>query len=158
MENKIVSFLRESNKTISFAESCTGGALSKRIVLIPGASEFFNGSIVSYSNNSKINILNIKTEDIKKYSVVSEKVANEMAINAMKIFNSDYSISTTGNAGPSISDNLSKIGDCFISIASKGIVVCKKINIDWFASAWDLDSLKFLKRYKTKIKCYKNNE
>ena len=106
MENKIVSFLRESNKTISFAESCTGGALSKRIVLIPGASEFFNGSIVSYSNNSKINILNIKTEDIKKYSVVSEKVANEMAINAMKIFNSDYSISTTGNAGPSISDNL----------------------------------------------------
>ena len=130
MENKIVSFLRESNKTISFAESCTGGALSKRIVLIPGASEFFNGSIVSYSNNSKINILNIKTEDIKKYSVVSEKVANEMAINAMKIFNSDYSISTTGNAGPTISDNLSKIGDCFISIASKEIVVCKKINID----------------------------
>ena len=53
-----------------------------------------------------------------------------MAINAMKIFNSDYSISTTGNAGPSISDNLSKIGDCFISIASKEMVVCKKIIID----------------------------
>ena len=60
MENKIIDFLRESNKTISFAESCTGGALSKRIVLIPGASEIFHGSIVSYSNNSKINILNIK--------------------------------------------------------------------------------------------------
>ena len=147
MENKIVSFLRESNKTISFAESCTGGALSKRIVLIPGASEFFNGSIVSYSNNSKINILNIKTEDIKKYSVVSEKVANEMAINAMKVFNSDYSISTTGNAGPSISDNLSKIGDCFISIASKDIVVCKKINIDCdresFIAKITEESLKF---------------
>ena len=56
MENKIVSFLRESNKTISFAESCTGGALSKRIVLIPGASEFFNGSIVSYSNNTNIKL------------------------------------------------------------------------------------------------------
>ena len=127
MENKIIDFLRESNKTISFAESCT---LSKRIVLIPGASEIFHGSIVSYSNNSKINILNINIEDIQKYSAVSEKVAKEMAVNAMKIFNSDYSISTTGNAGPSVSDNLSDIGDCFISIASKEIVVCKKIKID----------------------------
>ena len=130
MENKIIDFLRESNKTISFAESCTGGALSKRIVLIPGASEIFHGSIVSYSNNSKINILNINIEDIQKYSAVSEKVAKEMAVNAMKIFNSDYSISTTGNAGPSVSDNLTEIGDCFISIASKEIVVCKKIKID----------------------------
>ena len=147
MEKIIFDFLIESNRTISFAESCTGGALSRRIVLIPGASKVFKGSIVSYSNNSKINILNIKTEDIKKYSVVSEKVANEMAINAMKIFNSDYSISTTGNAGPSISDNLSKIGDCFISIASKGIVVCKKINIDCdresFIAKITEESLKF---------------
>ena len=130
MENIIIDFLLKSNKTISFAESCTGGALSKRIVLIPGASEIFQGSIVSYSNNSKINILNIKNEDIQKYSVVSEKVAKEMAVNAMKIFNSDYSISTTGNAGPSVSDNLSNIGDCFISIASKEILVCKRMNID----------------------------
>tara|TARA_B100000902_G_C27220171_1_gene869213 strand:- start:687 stop:1154 length:468 start_codon:yes stop_codon:yes gene_type:complete len=130
VENKIIDFLLKSNKTISFAESCTGGALSKRIVLIPGASEIFQGSIVSYSNNSKINILNIKNEDIQKYSVVSEKVAKEMAVNAMKIFNSDYSISTTGNAGPSVSDNLSNIGDCFISIASKEILVCKRMNID----------------------------
>ena len=81
MENKIVSFLRESNKTISFAESCTGGALSKRIVLIPGASEFFNGSIVSYSNNSKINInssekiIDINTLDSnERIIVVSEKL------------------------------------------------------------------------------------
>ena len=130
MENIIIDFLLKSNKTISFAESCTGGALSKRIVLIPGASEIFQGSIVSYSNNSKINILNIKNEDIQKHSVVSEKVAKEMAVNAMKIFNSDYSISTTGNAGPSVSDNLSNIGDCFISIASKEILVCKRMNID----------------------------
>ena len=130
MENKIIDFLLKSNKTISFAESCTGGALSKRIVLIPGASKIFQGSIVSYSINSKMNILNIKNEDIQKYSVVSEKVAKEMAVNAMKIFNSDYSISTTGNAGPSVSDNLSNIGDCFISIASKQILVCKRMNID----------------------------
>jgi nicotinamide-nucleotide amidase len=147
MENKIVDFLRESNKTISFAESCTGGSLSKRIVLIPGASKVFKGSIVSYSNNSKINILNIKNEDLKKYSAVSEKVAKEMARNAMKIFNSDYSISTTGNAGPTVSDNLSKIGDCFISIASKEIVVCKKIMIDCdresFIAKITEESLKF---------------
>ncbi len=147
MEKIIFDFLIESNRTISFAESCTGGALSRRIVLIPGASKVFKGSIVSYSNNSKINILNIKTEDFQKHSVVSEKVAKEMATNAMKIFNSDYSISTTGNAGPSVSDNLSKIGDCFISIASKEIVVCKKMNIDCdresFISNITEESLKF---------------
>ena len=147
MEKIIFDFLIESNRTISFAESCTGGALSRRIVLIPGASKVFKGSIVSYSNNSKINILNIKTKDFQKHSVVSEKVAKEMATNAMKIFNSDYSISTTGNAGPSVSDNLSKIGDCFISIASKEIVVCKKMNIDCdresFISNITEESLKF---------------
>ncbi len=147
MEKIIFDFLIESNRTISFAESCTGGALSRRIVLIPGASKVFKGSIVSYSNNSKINILNIKFEDLQKHSVVSEKVAKEMATNAMKIFNSDYSISTTGNAGPSVSDNLSKIGDCFISIASKEIVVCKKMNIDCdresFISNITEESLKF---------------
>ena len=147
MEKIIFDFLIESNRTISFAESCTGGALSRRIVLIPGTSKVFKGSIVSYSNNSKINILNIKSEDLQKHSVVSEKVAKEMATNAMKIFNSDYSISTTGNAGPSVSDNLSKIGDCFISIASKEIVVCKKMNIDCdresFISNITEESLKF---------------
>ncbi|MEC9065058.1 MAG: CinA family protein [Bacteroidota bacterium] len=147
MENKIVDFLMQSNKTISFAESCTGGSLSKKIVLIPGASDVFQGSIVSYSNNSKINILNINTEDLKKHSVVSEKISKEMAINAMKLFKSDYSISTTGNAGPTSSDNISNIGDCFISIASKKAVVCKKINIDCdresFISKITEESLKF---------------
>ena len=129
MENKIVSFLRESNKTISFAESCTGGALSKRIVLIPGASEFFNGSIVSYSNNSKINILNIKTEDIKKYSVVSEKVANEMAINAMKIFNSDYCISATGNAGPNNYDEISQSGQVYVTVITPEKVITQEFKL-----------------------------
>ena len=70
-----------------------------------------------------------------------------MAASVIKIFNSDYSISTTGNAGPSVSDNLSKIGDCFISIASKETVVCKKINIDCdrelFISKITEESLKF---------------
>ena len=147
MENKIVDFLMQSNKTISFAESCTGGSLSKKIVLIPGASDVFQGSIVSYSNNSKINILNINNEDLKKHSVVSEKISKEMAINAMKLFKSDYSISTTGNAGPTSGDNISKVGDCFISIASNEGVICKKISIDCdresFISKITEESLKF---------------
>ena len=147
MENIIVDYLKKSNKTISFAESCTGGSLSKKIVLIPGASDVFQGSIVSYSNNSKINILNIKNQDLKKHSVVSEKISKEMAINVMKLFKSDYSISTTGNAGPNSSDNISNIGDCFISIAYNEGVVCKKINIDCieshFISKITEESLKF---------------
>ena len=105
----------------------------------------------NYISNFAFPAISPKREDIvknlQKHSVVSEKVAKEMATNAMKIFNSDYSISTTGNAGPSVSDNLSKIGDCFISIASKEIVVCKKMNIDCdresFISNITEESLKF---------------
>ncbi len=118
-----------------------------KVVLEAHSSKVFQGSIVSYSNNSKINILNINTEDLKKHSVVSEKISKEMAINAMKLFKSDYSISTTGNAGPNSSDNISKLGDCFISIASNEGVVCKKINIDCsresFISKITEESLKF---------------
>ena len=75
MVNEIFNFLDKTNKTISFAESCTGGALSSSLTMIPGASKVFLGSIVSYSTYSKQKLLSIDKSDLDEYSAVSERVA-----------------------------------------------------------------------------------
>ena len=130
MVNEIFNFLNKTNKTISFAESCTGGALSSSLTMIPGASKVFLGSIVSYSNYSKQKLLNIDKSNLDKYSPVSERVAITMAENVKKQFISDYSISNSGNAGPSTDGEKSKVGDCFIAISSENEIFCEKFNIN----------------------------
>ena len=130
MINEIFNFLDKTNKTISFAESCTGGALSSSLTMIPGASKVFLGSIVSYSTYSKQQLLNIDKSDVDKYSAVSERIAIAMAENVKKQLKSDYSISVTGNAGPSTDGEKSKVGDCFIAISSENEIFCEKFNIN----------------------------
>ena len=130
MVNEIFNFLNKTNKTISFAESCTGGTLSSSLTMIPGASKVFLGSIVSYSTYSKQKLLNIDKSDLDKFSPVSERVAITMAENVKKQFKSDYSISITGNAGPSTDGEKSKVGDCFIAISSENEIFCEKFNIN----------------------------
>ncbi len=130
MVNEIFNFLDKTKKTISFAESCTGGALSSSLTMIPGASKVFLGSIVSYSTYSKQQLLNIDKSDVDKYSAVSERIAIAMAENVKKQLKSDYSISVTGNAGPSTDGEKSKVGDCFIAISSENEIFCEKFNIN----------------------------
>ena len=130
MVNEIFNFLDKTNKTISFAESCTGGVLSSSLTMIPGASKVFLGSIVSYSTYSKQKLLNIDKSDLDKYSPVSERVAITMAENVKKQFKSDYSISITGNAGPSTDGQKSNVGDCFIAISSENEIFCEKFNVN----------------------------
>ena len=130
MVNEIFNFLDKTNKTISFAESCTGGALSSSLTMIPGASKVFLGSIVSYSTYSKQESLNIDKSDLDKFSPVSERVAITMADNVKKQFKSDYSISITGNAGPSTDGQKSNVGDCFIAISSENEIFCEKFNVN----------------------------
>ena len=130
MVNEIFNFLDKTKKTISFAESCTGGALSSSLTMIPGASKVFLGSIVSYSTYSKQKLLNIDKSDLDKYSPVSERIAITMAENVKKQFKSDYSISVTGNAGPSTDGQKSNVGDCFIAISSENEIFCEKFNVN----------------------------
>lgn len=118
IELEISKKLTESNHTLSVAESLTGGLLSSRLTSFPGASKFFKGSVTAYDTNVKINTLGINVKTIRNYSVVSKEVANEMASNIKNILNSDFSISTTGNAGPSKGDSDCEVGKIFISIAS----------------------------------------
>ena len=120
--------LTEKGKTVAVAESCTGGHIAKSFTANAGASAYFKGSVVSYATESKVNILKVSAEDIKTHSVVSKVVAETMAKNVRRLFNSDYAISTTGNAGPSKGDSDAEVGTVWIAIATKDNVYSEVFN------------------------------
>jgi len=98
---KLTELLTSKNMSIAIAESCTGGLLSSSLTSIPGASSYFNCGFITYSNESKINMLNVDSQTIELFGAVSEKVAYEMAMGAGQNSKSHLAISVTGIAGPS---------------------------------------------------------
>ena len=120
--------LKQQRKTISTAESCTGGKIAEVISSVSGASNYFKGSIVSYATETKINVLGIDEATINKFSVVSAEVAKAMALNIKKIMKTDYAIATTGNAGPSKGDSNAEIGTVFIALATPNEVTIHEFN------------------------------
>ena len=120
--------LKQQRKTISTAESCTGGKIAEVISSVFGASNYFKGSIVSYATETKINVLGVDEATINKYSVVSAEVAKEMALNIKKIMKTDYAIATTGNAGPVKGDSNAEIGTVFIALATPNEVTIHEFN------------------------------
>lgn len=101
IENVIGKLLRKKKLTISCAESCTGGLITSKITNVPGSSEYFLGSVISYSNDMKMKELKVKNSTLKRYGAVSTQTAIEMAEGMRKLSNSDISLSSTGIAGPS---------------------------------------------------------
>ena len=122
IEAVIAKLLTSKKMTLSMAESFTGGTISEHLTAIPGASAYFKGCLVSYATEVKINVLNVPKEVIKMHSVVSAQVAEAMAINVRKLLKSDFSIATTGNAGPTKGDSNEEVGSVFIAVATpKGV-------------------------------------
>lgn len=99
--HKLHKILLKKKLTISVAESCTGGLLSKTLTDLSGASVFFYGGVVTYSNSSKNKVLKIDSKTIKKFGVISEETACKMAKSCKKLFGTKISIAVTGVAGPS---------------------------------------------------------
>ena len=116
LNKQVVKKLIKKKVKISFAESCTGGMLSKSITSISGSSKTFQLGLITYSNYSKINILNVPKKIIKKYGAVSEKVCFAMVKNISKISKSNMSVSITGIAGPSGGTKKKPVGLVFIGI------------------------------------------
>tara|TARA_B100000131_G_scaffold296111_1_gene313659 strand:- start:36 stop:503 length:468 start_codon:yes stop_codon:yes gene_type:complete len=127
LNEEVVKKLIKKKIKISFAESCTGGMLSKSITSISGSSKIFQLGLVTYSNYSKINILKIPKKSIKKYGAVSKNVCFIMAKNVSKISKTNMSASITGIAGPSGGTKNKPVGLVFI-----GIKRGNKININRF--------------------------
>jgi nicotinamide-nucleotide amidase len=120
--------LTSKKATLATAESCTGGKIAQVITSVPGASNYFKGSVVSYATETKISVLGISPDIIKEHSVVSFEVAKQMALAVKKMMNTDYAIATTGNAGPSKGDGNSEIGTVFIAIATPTDLIVEEFN------------------------------
>lgn len=128
IETVVGGLLIQQNKTISTAESCTGGKIAQVLTSVSGASKYFKGSVVSYATETKISVLGLSEKLIKKHSVVSAEVAKQMAINVKSIMKTDYAIATTGNAGPTKGDSNTELGTVFIALATPKEVIVEEFN------------------------------
>ena len=118
LEEKVVKLLREKNLVMSCAESCTGGLIAKRITDVSGSSAVFNCGIVSYSNEIKEKVLNVKSETLMEFGAVSEQTVREMVKGVLTISGADIAVSVSGIAGPN-SDNTDKpVGLIYLAVSS----------------------------------------
>ncbi|HCY41815.1 MAG TPA: competence/damage-inducible protein A [Prolixibacteraceae bacterium] len=118
--------LVKNSKSLAVAESCTGGNIAHFITANPGSSAYFKGGVVAYSNEIKIKLLDVPAEIIEKYGAVSQQVAETMAFGARKALNVDYSIATTGIAGPDGGTAEKPVGTVWIAVAGPSGVKSEK--------------------------------
>lgn len=121
-EDQIQRQFIDQQQTLAVAESCTGGEIAARLTKIPGASAYFKGGAVVYHTQSKTEVLGVSKALIDKHSVVSQEVAEAMAVKVRKKFNTSVGLATTGNAGPAKGDSEAEIGTVWIAIATENKV------------------------------------
>ncbi|MBL9169370.1 MAG: competence/damage-inducible protein A [Verrucomicrobiales bacterium] len=139
LEGVLVRLLTERKRTVGLAESCTGGFVSHRLTNVPGASEVFRGSIVSYHNEIKHSALGVSSEILREHGAVSEPCARLMAEGARRALGVDYALSMTGIAGPGGGTPEKPVGTVFIGLASAtGTTVVKNLN------RFDRETFKFV--------------
>ena len=122
----IGKLLIERGATLATAESCTGGQLGHRITEVAGASAYYLGGVVAYSNDIKEQLLGVHTDTLTQYGAVSAQTAEAMAIGCRRLFQSNYAIATTGISGPTGGTEEKPLGTVWIAIASEKEVVSKK--------------------------------
>lgn len=137
IESAAGKLLAKKKKTLSVAESCTGGLLSSRITDCPGSSAYFIGGIIAYSYDEKICLLNVKKETLKKYGAVSSPVVKSMAKNMRRLSNTDYALAVTGIAGPGGATTTKPVGLVYIGLADK-----EKCHIEKFLFSGARDMIK----------------
>ena len=118
LEEVIVKLLRTRNQTLATAESCTGGLIANRITNVPGSSTVFTAGYVCYSNQAKIEMLNVDPKLIEENGAVSDPVARALAERACACACSNYSLATTGIAGPTGGSAEKPVGTVYIALAS----------------------------------------
>lgn len=119
LEERVFQLMQEQRKTFATAESCTGGDISRRFTDMSGASEFYVGGAVTYTDDVKARVLGIDPELIREHTAVSEPVARAMAENIRTITGADFAVSTTGLAGPD-GDGIHEVGTVFCGLAMEG--------------------------------------
>lgn len=119
MEEVVVELLSAHGQTVSFAESCTGGAMAAKVTDVAGASTVFEAGYVTYSNGAKARMLGVTEETLKRFGAVSEEVAKEMALGALADSGSDYAVAVTGVAGPGGGSEEKPVGTVWLALAAR---------------------------------------
>ncbi len=128
MEAVVGELLKEKNKTIATAESCTGGSIASLLTSVPGSSKYFMGGIVSYDNSIKEKVLHVKKETLETFGAVSEETVKEMVQNILQIMQTDYAIAVSGIMGPDGGTAEKPVGLVWIAIAGNKKIITKKFN------------------------------
>ena len=129
LQEIIGSLLKQQSATLSLAESCTGGTLSRLITSVPGSSEYYLGGTVTYANEMKVRFLGVPRTLIETHGAVSSEVAMAMAEGARAHFGSDWAISTTGIAGPGGGTDTKPVGLIYVAVAGPGGSLCIELRL-----------------------------
>lgn len=131
LSREIQQYLYESGLTLGTAESCTGGRVAEAIISVPGASAYFKGGIISYTNDVKENVLGVDSRLLEEKTAVCEEVAIAMVKGALNTLNVDFAISTTGVAGPGGGTHDIPVGTIWIACGNKDNIVTMKLEEDY---------------------------
>lgn len=131
IEKQLGELLRNKEMTVATAESCTGGYIAHLITSVPGSSDYFKGSIVSYANEVKTNVLSVKEEDIREQGAVSETVVIQMAEGVKKQLQTDYAVATSGIAGPGGGTPEKPVGTVWIGVATPEKSIARKFTFSF---------------------------
>jgi nicotinamide-nucleotide amidase len=142
LESVVANVLTCGSKTLSVAESCTGGRVASRLTMLAGASNYFKGGVVAYDNNVKTGLLKVDPEVIEKFGAVSSECVIQMAEGVKKLMQTDYSVATSGIAGPSGGSDQKPVGTLWIAISGEDRTISVKVilsgereqNIERFSS------------------------
>ncbi|MCR5821836.1 MAG: CinA family nicotinamide mononucleotide deamidase-related protein [Bacteroidales bacterium] len=128
MEELVARAMTSRHLTLATAESCTGGAIAQRLTALAGASEYFRGGVVAYSNDVKINVLGVSTDTLATHGAVSEETVREMAEGARTRLGADYAVATSGVAGPSGGTPEKPVGTVWTAIAGPDGTIAKLLH------------------------------
>ncbi|RKD98489.1 competence/damage-inducible protein A [Marinifilum flexuosum] len=129
IEERIAELLLEKGKTLGTAESCTGGYIAHLITSHAGSSAYFKGSVVSYSNEIKENVLGVNSKDLEEFGAVSQEIVEQMVTGARKVLNTDYAVATSGIAGPDGGTDEKPVGTVWIALAGDFGVRSEKLEL-----------------------------
>jgi len=130
LAKKIGELLTKKNKTLSLAESCTGGLTTSLLTDIPGSSAYILGGVISYTNGIKNKVLGVPTNILSKYTAISPETAIAMVKGVRKLTGSDYALAITGNAGPGTSEG-KPLGLVYIALDDSNDLQCKEFHFSY---------------------------
>lgn len=125
----VVKYMLQAGRTLSAAESCTGGLICEKITSVAGASGMFCGGVCSYTEEVKMNVLGVSKDTLDKFTVYSAETASEMSRGALKLFGSDMAIGVTGIAGPDGGSDEKPVGTVYVSVRDKQNEIVRNLKL-----------------------------